>query len=60
MTEASTVNPRDPDSARYLKNTDEPIVTLITCEGSFNAETHQYSHRRVVVGVLAAVASPDA
>ena len=60
VTEASTVNPRDPDSARYLKNTDESVVTLITCEGSFNAETHQYSHRRVVVGVLAAVASPDA
>ena len=60
VTEAATVNPRDPDSARYLKNTDESIITLITCEGSFNAETHQYSHRRVVVGVLAAVASPDA
>lgn len=60
VTEAATVNPRDPDSARYLKNTDEAVVTLITCEGSFNAETHQYSHRRVVVGVLSAVASPDA
>jgi sortase (surface protein transpeptidase) len=60
VTEAATVNPRDPDSARYLRNTDEAVVTLITCEGSFNAETHQYSHRRVVVGVLSAVASPDA
>ncbi len=60
VTEASTVNPRDPASARYLQNTDESIITLITCEGSFNAETSQYSHRRVVVGVLAAVASPDA
>ena len=60
VTEASTVNPRDPDSARYLKNTDEPVITLITCTGSFNADTHQYSHRLVVVGVLAAVASPDA
>lgn len=60
VTEASTVNPRDPASARYLKNTEESVITLITCEGSFNAETHQYSHRRVVVGVLSAVASPDA
>ena len=60
VTEASTVNPRDPDSARYLRNTDEPVITLITCTGSFNADTHQYSHRLVVVGVLAAVASPDA
>ena len=60
VTEAVTVNPYDPASARYLKNTPEPVVTLITCEGSFNAETHQYSHRHVVVGVLAAVAAPDA
>ena len=60
VTEAATVNPHDPDAGRYLQNTDEPVMTLITCEGSFNADTHQYSHRRVVVGVLAAVASPDA
>ena len=60
VTEAATVNPRDPASVRYLQNTEESVITLITCEGSFNAETHQYSHRRVVVGVLAAVASPDA
>jgi sortase (surface protein transpeptidase) len=60
VTEAVTVNPRDRASAKYLRNADEPVITLITCEGSFNADTHQYSHRRVVVGVLAAVASPDA
>ena len=60
VTEAVTVNPRDPDAAKYLQTTDEPVATLITCTGSFNAETHQYSHRFVVVGVLAAVASPDA
>ena len=60
VTEAVTVNPRDRDSLRYLRNSDEAIMTLITCTGAFNAETHQYSHRFVVVGVLAAVASPDA
>ncbi len=60
VTEAVTVNPYDPDAVRYLRNTDEPVITLITCTGAFNAETHQYSHRFVVVGVLAAVASPDA
>ncbi len=60
VTEAATVNPSDPGAGRYLRNTDDPVITLITCEGSFNADTHQYSHRRVVVGVLAAVASPDA
>lgn len=58
--EAETIDPYDPDAARFLKDTSEPVVTLITCEGSFNAETHQYSHRRVVVGVLSAVATPDA
>ncbi len=60
VTEAVTVNPRDRDAARYLQNSDEPLVTLITCTGSFNQETNQYSHRRVVIGVLEAVASPDA
>ncbi len=60
VTEAVTVNPRNRDAARYLRNSDERIMTLITCTGAFNAETHQYSHRFVVVGVLAAVASPDA
>lgn len=60
VTEAVTVNPRDRDAAHYLWDTDEPVITLITCTGSFNADTHQYSHRFVVVGVLAAVASPDA
>ena len=58
--EAETIDPYDPDAARFLKDTSEPVVTLITCEGSFDAETHQYSHRRVVVGVLSAVATPDA
>ena len=60
VTEAVTVSPRDRASRKYLRNSDERIITLITCEGSFNADTNQYSHRRVVVGVLSAVASPDA
>lgn len=60
VTEAVTVDPTDPAAARYLRNTDVAVVTLITCTGSFNTETHRYSHRLVVVGELAAVASPDA
>ncbi|MDE2892755.1 MAG: sortase [Chloroflexota bacterium] len=60
VTETATVDPRDQDSARYLWNTDQPVITLITCTGSFNADTHQYSHRLVVVAELAAVASVDA
>ena len=60
VTETATVDPKNRDAARYLRDTEEPVITLITCTGSFNADTHQYSHRLVVVGVLAAVASPDA
>lgn len=60
VTETATVDPRDQDSARYLWNRDEPVITLITCTGSFNADTNQYSHRLVVVAELAAVASADA
>ena len=60
VTEAVTLDPRNRESARYLWDTDEPVITLITCTGSFNADTNRYSHRFVVVGELAAVASPDA
>ena len=57
VTEAVTVDPYDPDSARYLAATDESVVTLITCTGAFNPQTHTYSHRLVIVGVLQATAS---
>ena len=57
VTEAVTLDPHDPNSARYLAATDESVVTLITCTGAFNPKTHTYSHRLVVVGVLQATAS---
>ena len=57
VTEAVTLDPYDPDSARYLASTDESVVTLITCTGAFNPQTHTYSHRLVIVGVLQATAS---
>ena len=60
VTEAVVLDPSAPGSGRYLRQTDEPVVTLITCTGNFNANTHRYSHRFVVVGVLTAVAAPDA
>ncbi|MCY3569525.1 MAG: class F sortase [Chloroflexi bacterium] len=60
VTETVTLDPSDRESARYLHNTDVPVVTLITCTGTFNTETKRYSHRLVVVGELSAVASPDA
>ena len=60
VTEALTLDPRASGSGRYLRQTQDPVLTLITCTGSFNADTHRYSHRLVVVGILTAVAAPDA
>lgn len=57
VTDSAVVDPRDPDSLRYLRESDEPIITLITCTGSFDPNTHLYSHRLVVVGKLQATAS---
>ena len=55
--EKVVLDPNQPDSARYLADTEEPIITLITCTGSFNPTTHNYSHRLVIVGLLQATAS---
>ncbi len=57
VTEAATVDPTDPGASAYLASTDESVVTLITCTGAFNPQTHTYSHRLVIVGVLQATAS---
>ena len=50
--EKVTVDPTDRSSREYLKQTEEPVVTLITCNGSFDVNTHSYSHRLVLVGLL--------
>lgn len=55
--EKVVLDPKQPDSARYLANSDESIITLITCTGSFDPTTHTYSHRLVIVGLLEATAS---
>ena len=57
VTESTVVDPDDPASLRYLTYSDEPIITLITCTGSFNPKTHLYSHRLIVVATLQATAS---
>lgn len=57
VTDSAVVDPRDRDSLRYLRESDEPIITLITCMGSFDPNTHLYSHRLVVVAKLQATAS---
>lgn len=50
--EKVTIDPKDSDSLDYLRQTEEPVVTLITCNGSFDVNTHSYSHRLVLVGLL--------
>lgn len=57
VTEAVVIDPNDPDASRYLADTSTSVITLITCTGSFDASTHRYSHRLVVVGQLQATAS---
>ena len=57
VTESTVVDPSDPASLRYLTHSTEPIITLITCTGSFDSKTHNYSHRLVVVATLQATAS---
>lgn len=50
--EKVTIDPKDEDAKRYLRQTEEAVVTLITCNGSFDVTTHSYSHRLVLVGLL--------
>lgn len=42
----------DPSGVEYLQPTSEPILTLVTCEGSFDEDAHNYSNRRIVVAEL--------
>ena len=42
----------DPDGARFLRSSDAAMLTIVTCEGAFDAEAHNYSQRRVVIADL--------
>jgi LPXTG-site transpeptidase (sortase) family protein len=44
----------DPESdfSSYCRDTGEAIITIVTCQGTFNPATGQYNHRLVVRGVL--------
>ena len=54
------IEPDSRDAVKYLSQTRESVVTLITCSGDFDEDTHSYDERIVVVGLLNAVAVPDA
>lgn len=55
-----TIRPDSQEAIKYLSQTRESVVTLITCAGDFDEDTHSYSERIVVVALLNAVAAPDA
>ena len=57
ITERVVVDASNPAANRYLAETDESIITLITCTGSFDPKNHTYSHRLVVIAQLQATAS---
>ena len=50
--ETASVPWNDPSGLAYLQPTRESILTLVTCEGSFDEGTHNYSNRRIVVAEL--------
>ena len=60
IVDIATIRPDSRDAVRYLSQTRESVVTLITCSGDFDEETHSYEERIVVVALLNAVAAPDA
>ena len=60
IVDIATIRPDSREAVKYLSQTRESVVTLITCSGDFDQETHSYAERIVVVALLNAVAAPDA
>lgn len=60
VVETATIKPDSPDAIKYLSQTRESVVTLITCSGDFDEDTHSYADRIVIVALLSAVADPEA
>ena len=56
VVETATIKPDSADAVRYLSQTRESVVTLITCSGDFDEETHSYEDRIVIVALLTAIA----
>ncbi len=50
--ETLTVAYNDPDVGRFLRSSSAAMVTLITCEGSFDGDARRYSSRRIVIAEL--------
>ncbi len=41
----------DDDFSTYVAKTGQDIITIVTCQGTFNPATHNYDHRLVVRGL---------
>ena len=52
VTETASVGWDAADGIDYMLPSKKPILTLITCEGSFDVEAHNYSDRRIVVAEM--------
>ena len=50
--ETTSVPWNDDSGVAYLQPTREAIFTLVTCEGSFDEDSHNYSNRRIIVAQL--------
>ena len=47
---SETISP-DADFISYVTKTGQDVITIVTCQGTFNSATHNYDHRLVVRGV---------
>jgi excisionase family DNA binding protein len=56
ISDAFGVTVDDPNAARFLQGSNLPILTLITCEGSFDKSSHAYANRRIVIALLQGIA----
>lgn len=59
IVDIATIRPDSKEAVKYLSQTKESVVTLITCSGDFDEATHSYEERIVVVALLTAIAAPD-
>ncbi len=53
--ESTLVGAADPAALRYIQPAAAPVLTLVTCEGSFDRAAFEYSDRRIVVADLTAI-----
>jgi len=49
----------DPTGSRFLRASEDAMLTIVTCEGSFDDESNNYSQRRVVVADLTDRVAPS-